>query len=87
MKEYELHYNRGVQGGYSPEKQRFLGGPAAGDDDGYFAPGHYEDDDAARWAAYTRLERVKGLWPEYNEYPYGEPKIYEREVSPWELHE
>lgn len=87
MKQYLLRYNR--QGnrhdGYAPTEDFFNVGPRARDmDDGYLCHGHYEDDDTARYAMFAKLEDAKRKWPDLNEYPYGEPKMYEREVSDWE---
>lgn len=84
MQQFRLKYNYRVTGGFAPSTQDFTEGPADGDTDGYLAPGHYRTADDARYAAYARLEDVKRQWPDLNKFPYGEPKIFAREVGEWE---
>lgn len=85
MKQYVLLYREGEHGGYRTAEDFFNVGPHPRDaHDGYLTWGHFDNDDDARYAMYARLEDVKRKWPELNEYPYGEPRMYEREVSAWE---
>jgi hypothetical protein len=84
MKQYLLEYRRGVTGGYNHARDYFQGGPDVGDDDGYLAPGHYETDEEAKYAAIARKCDVERRWPEFNKYPYGDAQIWEREVGGWQ---
>lgn len=83
-KEYLVYYRRSsMGGGYTTDEKWFRSGPAAKDNDGYLASGHYATDDDARYAAFAFIVDVQRKWPEFCQYPYRPIELYERETGDW----